>query len=67
MLDGVFFCFGRTTELIIESTGGIQWILWSSVHYAAVRREIFSVNALRGKLHQLDSPNLQDIFIGGKI
>ena len=30
----------------------------------AARREIFDVNALRGKLHQLGSPNLQDIFIG---
>ena len=27
--------------------------------------EIFSVNALRGKLHQLCSPNMQDVFIGG--
>ena len=26
--------------------------------------EIFGVNALRGKLHQLGSPNLQDIFMG---
>ena len=32
---------------------------------AAARREIFGVNTLRGKLHQLGSPNLQDIFIGG--
>ena len=29
------------------------------------RREIFGVNAVRGKLHQLGSPNLQDIFLGG--
>ena len=50
---------------IIVSTGGIRWILWFSVCYAAaVRREIFGVNALRGKLHQLGSPNLQVIFIG---
>ena len=50
----------------IVSTGGIRWILWFSVHYAAAARtEIFGVNALRGKLHQLGSPNLQDIFIGG--
>ena len=41
-------------------------ILWFSVRYAA-RREIFDVNALRGKLHQLGSPNLQHIFIGGKL
>ena len=50
---------------LIVSTGGIWWILWFSVHCAAARREIFGVNALRGKLHQLGSPNLQDIFIGG--
>ena len=50
---------------VIVSTGGIRWMLWFSVRYAAdVRREIFGVNALRGKLHQLGSPNLQDIFIG---
>ena len=30
---------------------------------AATRREIFGINALKGKLHQLGSPNLQDIFI----
>ena len=30
-----------------------------------MRREILGINALRGKLHQLGSPNLQDIFIGG--
>ena len=32
---------------------------------AAARREIFGINALRGKQQQLGSPNLQDIFIGG--
>ena len=36
----------------------------SSVHYAAARKEIFNVNSLRGKLQQIGSPNLQDIFIG---
>ena len=52
--------------LIIVSTGSIRWIHWFSVHYAAAaRREIFGVNALRGKQQQLRSPNLQDIFIGG--
>ena len=52
---------------IIVSTGSIRWILWFSVRYAAAaaRREIFGVNALRGKQQQLGSPNLQDIFIGG--
>ena len=55
-------------NLLIVSTGSIRWILWFSVRYAAaaaVRREIFGVNALRGKQQQLGSPNLQDIFIGG--
>ena len=52
-------------SLIIVSTGSIRWILWFSVRYAAARREIFGVNALRGKRQQLGSPNLQDIFIGG--
>ena len=53
--------------LFTVSTRGIRWILWFSVRYAAAaaHREIFSVNALRGKLHQLGSPNLQDIFFGG--
>ena len=51
---------------VIVSTGSIRWILWFSVRYAAAaRREIFGVNALRGKQQQLGSPNLQDIFIGG--
>ena len=51
-------------SLVIVSTG--RMILWFSVRYtaAATRRDIFGVNALRGKLHQLGSPNLQDIFIG---
>ena len=54
--------------MVIVSTGGIRWILWFSVRYAAATcREIFDVNALKGKLHQLGSPNLQDIFIGGKL
>ena len=46
-------------QLIIVSTGGIRWILWFSIRYATARREIFGVDALRGKLHQLGSPNLQ--------
>ena len=51
---------------IIVSTGSIQWILWFRVRYtAAARREIFGVNALGVKLHQLGSPNLLDIFIRG--
>ena len=51
---------------LIVSTGSIRWILWFSVRYAATaaRREIFGVNALRGKQQQLGAPNLQDIFIG---
>ena len=57
----------RQWSCIIVSTGSIRWILWFSVRYAAAaaRREIFGVNALRGKQQQLGSPNLQDIFIGG--
>ena len=59
-------CSAFTEEQLIVSNGGIRWILWLSVHYAAaVRREIFGINALRGKLHQLGLPNLQDIFGGG--
>ena len=40
---------------------------WFSIPYlaAAARREIFDINALRGKLHDLGSPNIQDIFVGG--
>ena len=57
------------SDAIFVSTGSIRWILWFSVLYAAVpaaaRREIFGINALRGKRQQLGSPNLQDIFIGG--
>ena len=42
------------------------FVLWFSVPYAAAAHiEIFGVNSLRGKLGQLGSPNLQDIFIGG--
>ena len=60
-LDCERLCFDR----FIVSTGGIRWIIWFSVRYAAAAgREIFSFNALRGKLHQLGSPNLGDIFIG---
>ena len=40
-------------------------ILWFSIRYAAAHREIFGVNTLGGKLYQLGSPNLQEIFIGG--
>ena len=63
------FCLGLPSQsALVVSTGSIQWILWFSVRYAAAaaaRREIFGVNALRGKQQQLGSPNLQDIFIGG--
>ena len=55
----------RLVTAVIVSTGSIRWILWFSVRYAAATpREIFGVNALRGKQQQLGSPNLQDIFIG---
>ena len=61
--------FGKFRQLwLIVSTGSIRWILWFSVRYAAAaHREIFGVNALRGKRQRLGSPNLQDIFIGGKL
>ena len=56
------------SSYIIVSTGGIQWILLFSVHYvAAARREIFDDNAVRGKLHQLGSPNLQVSSLEGKL
>ena len=48
-------------------------VSWFSVRYAAVavavaRREIFGINVLGGKLHQLGPPNLQDISsLGGKL
>ena len=58
--------FSGVLPWFFVSTGSIRWILWFSVRYAAAaRREIFGVNALRGKQQQLGSPNLQDIFIGG--
>ena len=55
--------------IIFVSTLDIRWILWFSVCYTATtaRREIFAINAFRGKRHQLGSPILQDIFIGGKL
>ena len=62
-----FRIFAKNGKTLIVSTGSIRWILWFSVRYAAAaRREIFGVNALRGKQQQLGSPNLQDIFIGGQ-
>ena len=48
-----------------EVSGGYFGL--NSIRYIAACREIFGVNALRGKLHQLGSPNLQDIFIAGKL
>ena len=38
--------------VLFVSTRGIRWILWFSVRYttAAAHREIFGVNALRGKM-----------------
>ena len=54
------------TFALIVSIKSIQWILWFSLRYTAAEcREIFGVNAPREKVHQLGSPNLQDIFIGG--
>ena len=65
----------NTTKQVvsIKSCHVNNCILWFSIHYdtstassAAARREIFGVNALRRKLHQQGSPNLQDIFLGGQ-
>ena len=43
-----------------EASGGNFGLAFATVP----QRDIFGVNALKGKLHQLGSPNLQDIFIG---
>ena len=53
-----FYMF--TMIMVVVSTGGIRWILWFCIPYAATTayREIFGVNTLRGKLHQLGSSNL---------
>ena len=42
LLFSLFFGIG----IHIVSTGGIRWILWFSVRYAAARTEIFGVKAL---------------------
>ena len=44
-----------------EASGGYFGLAFAT----PPRVENFGINALRGKLHQLGSPNLQDIFIGG--
>ena len=46
-----------------EASGGYFGLAFTT----PPRVEILGVNALRGKRHQLGSPNLQDIFIGGKL
>ena len=48
--------------IIIVFIRCIQWVLSFNVCYAAMHR-VFAINSLSGKLHQLASPNLQDIFI----
>ena len=45
-------CRNLTLKLFIEG------------HPQVIFGEIFGINALRGKLYQLHSPNLQDVFIG---
>ena len=58
----LFFCpyklqISGLTHLLLH----IRWTFWFSVRLAtATHREIFYVNALRGKLNQLVSPNLLD-------
>ena len=63
-MSTALIAYVKVKPWIIVSTGSIRWIVWFSICYAAAaaRREIFGVNALRGKLHQLGSPNLQDIW-----
>ena len=78
MHHGVVFNFGSAkvcSPAIFETCFSFDKDIWiAATDYcmlpvdtlaAAARTEIFGVNALRGKLHQLGSPNLQDIFIGG--
>ena len=63
---------------VIYKTYFIIYVLYNTLLYKVIHRpskyltevifgEIFGVNALRRKLHQLCSPNLQDVFIGGKL
>ena len=47
--------------MLVVSTGGYFGLTFTT---PPPHIEIFGVNALRGKLHHLGSPNLQDIFIG---
>ena len=65
----LFYTFEMVNKHVGNHWLGIFWCgriwLWASLCYAAaIRREIFGVNALRGKWQQLGSPNLQNIFIG---
>ena len=46
-----------------EASGGYFGLVFTTPPMPHIH--IFGVKALRGKLHQLGSPNLQDIFIGG--
>ena len=55
----------RLSQIIVVFTGGIRLILGLAFATPPCV-EIFGVNSLRGKLHQLGSPNLQDIFIVGE-
>ena len=60
----------RATVLLLytpEASGGYFGLAFAMPPPPPRVREIFGVNAVRGKLHQLGSPNLQDIFIGGKL
>ena len=46
-----------------DASGGYFGLVFAMAPRPSV--EIFGINALRGKLHQLGLPNLQDIFIWG--
>ena len=50
----------RSVLLMPEASGGYFGLVFAT---PPPRVEVFGVNALRGKLHQLGSPNLQEIFI----
>ena len=61
----LYECVSRVLLYPPEASSGYFGLVFSTLPPLRVEREIFSVNTLRGKLHQLGSPNLQDIFIGG--
>ena len=58
---------GQTRIAKLKSASSLCIIVSSGrIQDATARREILGVNALRGKLHQLGSSNLQISSLGGK-